>query len=92
MTTEEAEKLSLLAHEAIIIQDASNLSGLVHGWARSITQLRELLPEASTEALNRHPINKMWASKLNDLAGMGYDIESRYAVAYSECRKLAGLE
>jgi hypothetical protein len=34
--------LAQLAQEALTVQDACNLSGVVHGWSRSISRLREL--------------------------------------------------
>lgn len=81
-----------LAREAINIQDASNLSGLVHGWGWAITQLREVMPLASTETINRHPISKLWAYKLYSLA-CGEPLDSMQAdqtfgAAYEWCQVL----
>lgn len=66
-----AATLQELAKEALDIQDGSNLSGLVQGWARSIITLRRLLEAAGvhdTDKINQHPINKLWADKLADLS------------------------
>lgn len=68
MATSTPRTLAELAAEAIQIQDASNLSGLVHGWSRAVGELRLLMPSAGTDTINRHPINKMWAFKLYSLA------------------------
>jgi hypothetical protein len=59
-----------LATEALQVQDACNLSGVVLSWSKAIRELREIMPTASTDTINRHPINKMWASKVADLTGM----------------------
>lgn len=84
-TETPARTLAELAREAIQIQDACNLSGLVHGWGRAVTELRALMPrDVDTRSFNRHPINVLWASKLYDLAA-GYAVEQ----AYRECKWLA---
>lgn len=61
-----------LAQQVLDVQDACNLSGVVHAWSRAITNLRELMPTAGTDALNRHPINKLWADKVAHLTGTQY--------------------
>jgi len=82
-----------LANEAIQIQDASNLSGLVHGWSRAITQLREVMPTADTQTINRHPINKMWAYKVYSLAcgePFHHEEAEKFNMAYQWCREQVG--
>ncbi len=78
-----------LAQEALDVQDAVNLSGLVHGWSRSISDLRALLPNVGTDAINQHPVNKMWASKVHDLARMGLGDMMELSKAYDACKALA---
>lgn len=59
-----------LANEAIRVQDACNLSGVVLSFGKTILRLRALLREKgtdSTEDVNTHPISKAWASKIHDL-------------------------
>lgn len=71
MAEERARTLQELAKEAMDIQDACNLHGLVQGWARSVKELKKLLEAAgitNTDQINQHPINKMWADKLADLS------------------------
>ena len=57
--------LKQLAQEAIAVQNACNLSGVVHGFSRAISELRQNLPNAGTEQINRHPICVLWGSKIN---------------------------
>jgi hypothetical protein len=64
-----ARTIQELAKEALQIQDGCNLSGLVHGWSRAITELREALPDLGTDGINRHPINALWIDKLASLNG-----------------------
>jgi len=61
-----------LAQEALDVQDACNLSGVVHSWSRAITDLRALLEDEkgfSTQKLNTHPVNVLFASKVDSLVG-----------------------
>lgn len=78
-----------LAKEAIEIQDACNLGGLVHGWSRSMSDLQDLLRGQGTRNVNEHPISKLWASKIHDLARMGMSDYDAFSKAYDECKKLA---
>lgn len=57
--SKQSRSLRDLAREALDVQDASNLSGVVHGWSRSISELRALLPAAGTADINCHPINRL---------------------------------
>lgn len=63
--------LKQLATEALNVQDACNLSGVVHGFARAIGELRNTLERsglpASTDDINEHPISKVWADKIAHL-------------------------
>lgn len=58
-----------LATEALDVQDASVLSGVVHGFSRAIKRLRELLPNVGTDEINRHPVAVMWGDKIKSLTG-----------------------
>jgi hypothetical protein len=82
-----------LAKEALQVQDACNLSGVVHGFSRAVTELREILRatggDLSTDAVNQHPICKMWASKIHDLARMGLGDTDAFGNAMRLCFKLA---
>lgn len=82
-----------LAKEALQVQDACNLSGVVHGFSRAITELREILRETggdlSTAAVNQNPICCLWASKIHDLAQMGLSDHERFRIAYDACEEMA---
>ncbi len=81
--------LADMAKQALAIQDASNLSGLVKDWANVIETLREIFPNVSTDEINRHPINILWADKCLSLAMFGWT--ETFGAAYEACRKLAGI-
>ena len=88
--------INTLASDAIAVQDACNLMGVVNGFGRAITDLREALTQAKmpcdTTTINKHPICQLWASKIHDLTGMGFSDSIAYAEAYDACRKLAESE
>lgn len=77
-----------LAKEAIDVQDACNLSGVVHSFSRVMTELRELLSKEegfSTDKLNQHPICVMFSNKIAILC----DSESavKFNRAYEFCKE-----
>ncbi len=64
-----------LAQEALNVQDACNLSGVVHSFSRTITELRALLEtdgKLSTHEVNTHPVCVLFADKIASLTGMQY--------------------
>jgi hypothetical protein len=83
-----------LAREAIQVQDACNLSGVVHGFSRAITELRDVIRatggDLSTDAVNSHPVCCLWASKIHDLSGMGLSDTDRFHRAYDACKGMVG--
>lgn len=83
--------LKQLAQEAIDVQNACNPLGVSKRYAAMLTELRAQLnwtgEPNDTDAIRRHPINRMWASKLHDLAGMGLSDMDRYSEAYHWCQE-----
>jgi hypothetical protein len=83
-----------LAGEVIDIQDACNMMGLTKGFALALDELADNLRQSGeytgTDTINQHPITKLWASKLHDLARMGLSDTDQYGAAYEKCRELAG--
>lgn len=61
--------LKELAREAIDVQQASNLSGILLGAQRALVDLRALLPAASYNVVNTHPVMRAWVSKICDMTG-----------------------
>ena len=82
--------LADLAREALAVQDACNLSGVVHGFSRAITELRVVLRDPGTDAINAHPVCVLWADKIAHLTGtqsLGNDVVSRaYDWAHKEAK------
>jgi len=68
-------ELAALAKEALAVQDACNLTGVVHAFSRSVTRLRRAIPGEGTRTYNTHPIVRVWISKLADLAGINHDVD-----------------
>lgn len=80
--------LAKLAREALDVQNACNLTGVVHSFSRACSALRAALPGADTQTINRHPICVLWAAKIADLTGTDVSTE-RWADAWEACRALA---
>lgn len=78
--------LQKAAKDALTVQDACNLSGVVHAFARAMTVIRESTP--GTEDANRHPVAVLFADKIMDLVGRP-DL-SAYGKAYDSCKEIAG--
>lgn len=78
-----------LAQDAIEVQDACNGFAVANAYGKTLDDLRNALKAAGeptdTDALNTHPVNRLWVSKLHDLAGMGLSDMDRYAAAYNWC-------
>lgn len=70
---EDVRTLRDLAQAALQVQDACNLSGVVQSYARVLSRLWKLLPEAGTKQINEHPIAQVWADKVAHLTGTQFD-------------------
>ena len=75
-----------LAARAYGVQDACNLSGVLHSFSRDITDLRLLLNEElgkefSTAALNQHPVCVLYSSKIASLTLS--EVDGVFGAAYN---------
>jgi hypothetical protein len=69
MTMATDRTLQDLAQEALDVQNACNLMGVVSGMHRAMVALSQLGVNG-TDALNTHSITKLWADKVVHLAGL----------------------
>lgn len=72
MRAEDNRTIEDLAAEALQVQDACNLSGVVLGFGRAVLRLRQVLEaegSCSTERLSRHPVCVLWSNKIQSLTG-----------------------
>ena len=64
--------LKELAIEALDVQNASNILGIVNSYAKALVDLKSALAAAGqpcgSDAINTHPINHMWLFKITDLS------------------------
>lgn len=80
------------AREAILVQDACNLSGVVHSFSRVMSLLSEISnrQKRGTDWKNHHPIAVMYASKIAALTGA--ELSSVFSKAYERCKYLSETE
>jgi hypothetical protein len=65
--TAKTKTLKQLVEDAILVQDACNLSGVARGFVQAIDSLRQIMPTLSGRDMSRHPIMRMWANKIQAL-------------------------
>lgn len=58
-----------LIAEAIQVQNACNLSGVVHSFSKAISELWELNLAGGTKTVNQHRVCRLYADKIKQLAG-----------------------
>ena len=80
--------LAELAQQALDVQDACNLSGVLLGAHNAVCNLRELLG-CGTDELNEHPISQLWADKIASLARTQFWSSSESTDAYDWCERYA---
>lgn len=82
-----------MAKDAIMVQNACNMSGVAIELGNYMPKLREALSAlgecTDTDAINKHPIVQMFASALHYHSGMGMSNPGAYSKAYSACCDLA---
>lgn len=79
-----------LAKDAIDVQDACNLSGVVHSFSQVVTDLRTILTNEgkfSTDRLNTHPVVILYSNKIASLCGSESGLE--FSRAYDWAKDIA---
>lgn len=81
----EADVPVELAKEALLIQDACNLSGLVFSFAREMQKLCDHPRCTGSAWRNHHPIVVLWLNKLDSLCTGDLGDMGAYSKAYDLC-------
>jgi hypothetical protein len=84
--------LNELYSEALAVQDACNLTGVVHSFSRAMTDLRAIAREEgweNTADINEHSVSVLWSSKIASLTGS--DNPSTFAKAYAQASDRGAL-
>lgn len=93
MSLQSPRTLKELAQQALDVQDAANLSGVVISWTLAVQELRQRLSldklPCGTDDINRHPISMLWADKCASLTGSQYAAFDEMSNAYETVKKLA---
>jgi hypothetical protein len=79
--------------DALFVQDACNLSGVLHSFVANINKMRNDTGY-SWDAIDNHPATRLFVDKIASLTGMqnlcGEEYTEKYARAYQFCQTLAG--
>ena len=79
--------------DAIAVQDACNLSGVVHSFSNIVSRLWDeaRVTGEGTDWVNQHPICVLFADKIASLTRVGVDDIEGYTQAYNICcKKITG--
>lgn len=80
--------LKLICQNALDVQCACNLSGVVHSFSRDITQLWDICRAVTgqgTDWVNTHPACILYADKIVSLSSAGVTTGDNYSNAWSHC-------
>lgn len=75
--------------DAITVQDACNLSGVVFAFAKVMEKICNDPANTCTEWKNSHPICIMYASKIASLTGCDFSFASAYQAVKDEIGRLS---
>ena len=83
-----------LLREAIQVQDACNLSGVVHSFSRAISDLWEIAraKEHGTEWVNTHPVSILYSDKIRHLSRSDEPLALIHAFDYQPLEEPAAAE
>ena len=86
----ESEKQAMLgkmAKDALMVQDACNMSGVAISFGKVVPELRSLL---GAWDVSEHPIVHLWVGKIYEMSGMGIADMGKYNHAYAMVEIFAG--
>ncbi len=81
---ELAERVARMYQDALIVQDACNLSGVVHSFSKHMQTLSDMGID-NTDEKNRHPVCILFSSKIASLTGS--EDFSNFSRAYGEVKQ-----
>ena len=71
----DTTKFKKLCQDALDVQNASNLCGVVQSFTRVMVDLGQFTK--GTQARNTHPIATLWIYKISTLNNIGFDLSIR---------------
>lgn len=87
--TKPGRTVAELAREACDVQNACNLSGVVHSFARAIADLMASPDYTGTNWLRSHPVVVAYADKIASLCDIQELCNNRAMDAHDRCEALA---
>jgi len=68
---DHGENLKKAYRDALAVQDACNLSGVVNAFSRALSALHEV--QLGTDEIRQHPISVLFANKIYDMTGKDFE-------------------
>ena len=93
--TTKGKQYADMARDALNVQDACNLSGVVFSFVEVVRKLGDYAHEHAkgTAWKNKHPLVQLWVDKLGHLAGtQGFDWHPSRAYEWADAQAGAGDE
>jgi len=82
MSTSNVKPRTNMYADALQVQNACNLSGVLRSWLEALDTIRaEGGTTGSTQAFNEHPVNVLYADKVYSLCGYGSHFSAACEVA-----------
>lgn len=94
LTEEQRATLRKVCQNALDVQCACNLSGVVHTFSRDITLLWDIcraVGGCGTDWVNTHPVCVLYADKIVSLSSSGVTTGDNYGNAWSHCWDVVNL-
>ena len=85
------ETMKDAARTALAVQNASNLSGVVHSWAQvqSVLSAEANRTGYGTDWRNRHPINQLFVVQIAHLSNIPVDLNFDYMACVVKVEEIA---
>ena len=88
----ERTTLQQAAADALCVQNAVNLSGVIHAFARAMEAVVDDCRSKGqgTDDYKKHPVVLMFLDKITDMTHWNGSFTNGYVSAYEDCEKMAG--
>lgn len=94
LSDDQRNVLRKICQNALDVQCACNLSGVVHSFSNDVTKLWDICRAVTgqgTDWVNTHPVCVLYADKIVSLSSGGVTTGDNYSNAWSHCWDVANM-